>query len=518
MGKVLARWDRTDVACYFFGLVMVLAISGCAENYLYNAARDKQGQAATKAASEAKLIDTVATVEKRFDGLLSLELDATKTRFAHIRELEIRELAFKTKPIQETWIDRIKQRLSRVGGTADWGKVDQLARNAEIKQELVAEHRDSFLDTFLVAAPSCDELIKDPRLPHSVTDKIEKEKQDEAARFIQRFIEPCKEFLDAQKKLEEEYKPSASSEIISAAAQLEADKKKKGKNDEVRKVAEKAVQRAIDEYTQEAKKLEKPEDKDTYKWRVVAAAKKLRDALESLEQGQDAIGMEVLAKERLNHIENVLTAVTEGNVDTSKWDEKLRKSVAVAGSIPALADEAGRILREAERPRLIPLAIAREHQRQIVDEAQKVDAVLARRVAASEKIVEAYRNELNTLLKIYNVLDAKQQRSWQSKSLPQLNKGLDPTGKRLLYELLGEYFDDVPRFQSDQRFWEYRRLATYYEETIERSKSAALMWQNLLEGVTNTLAGYHSAGIKSEDVALLLQALGVVAIGVGVNR
>ena len=131
-----------------------------------------------------------------------MELDGKKIGFANIRELEIRELAFKTEPIQNTWIKRIEQRLSRVGGEADWEKVDQLAMNVEIKQNLAAERRDSFLDTFLVAAPSCDELIKELRLPPSVTDKIEKEKRDEAARFIQRFSEPCKELLDARKDLE----------------------------------------------------------------------------------------------------------------------------------------------------------------------------------------------------------------------------------------------------------------------------------------------------------------------------
>jgi len=517
MGKLPARVDSTGILAYFVALLAALAVSGCAQNYLYNAARDTQGRAAAKAASEFKAIDTVTAVEKRFEGLLGLELDAAKTRHEHIRELEIRELAFKKHPIKDTWIRRIKERLSRVGGEADWDKIDDLTRDAEIKQNLVAEIRDSFFDTFHVAAPLCDELVKERRLPTSVSEKIEKEKREEASGFIRRLIPRCQEFVDARRNLEEA-KPPTGSELADAVAQFKGDQEEKRKNDESRKTAQDALKRAIDEYAKEAKKLEKPEGKDTYRRRVVAAAQKLREALEKIEKEQGAIGIEVLAKEKLNRIDEVLTAAAEGNIDTSRWEGELRKAVVVAGSVPAIADEAKAMLREAGRPRLTPLVIAREHQRQIVEEAAKVDGVLDRRIAASEKIAEAYRSELNTLLRIIRTIDADGQKGWHSKSLLELNKELDPEEKRLLYELLGIYFDDVPRFQSEQRFWEYRRVATFYDETIERSKSAALMWQNLLDGVAGTLAGYHSAGIRPEDLSRLLQALGVVSIGVGVNR
>jgi hypothetical protein len=213
-----------------------------------------------------------------------------------------------------------------------------------------------------------------------------------------------------------------------------------------------------------------------------------------------------------------LTAVAGGNVDTTKWDEGLRKAVAITNTVPSLTDEARKMLRDAGRPRLIPLVMAREHQRQIVDEAQQLDLIITRRIVSSHKIVEAYTNERKALIKTRSLLNEGNQKPWQTKSLSMLNKDLSPKEKRLLYELLGEYFDDVPRFQSEQRFWEYRRLATYYEESIERSKTAAVMWQNLLDGVTNTLAAFHSSGIKTEEIALLLQSLGIVAVGVGVNR
>jgi hypothetical protein len=53
---------------------------GCSQNLLYDATRDKMGQAAVKASSEVKLDDTVSAFEIRFAGLLALEVDAVKTR------------------------------------------------------------------------------------------------------------------------------------------------------------------------------------------------------------------------------------------------------------------------------------------------------------------------------------------------------------------------------------------------------------------------------------------------------
>ena len=505
-------------------LALVLTLSGCASKFLYNGAQDKQGQAAAKAASEYKPVDTVTIAEKRLEGLLVFELDAAEKRLANIRELEIREVAFKKDPIKDTLIKRIEDRLAKVQGNIDCKNVDQLKNVSQLRREmkekenLVESRRDSFLDAFLLAAPSCEELINNKGLPKEIDEKIESTKKEEAANFVRQILPKCKDFVDFQGKLDEALKPGLGTKLSGAIAQLESDKKEKKKNDDERKKAEAALKLAINDYINEVKKLEKPEDKKSYTTLTTEAARKLQAALGNIEEAQKAVGIEVVAKERLNRIEDVISAVAGGNVDTSKWNEDLRKSVAIAGSLPALADETQKMLLEAQRPRLTPLVIAREHQRLIVEESEKVDEVFDRRIKASENIVQAYQNELNTLLHICDQINAEKQKPWHSKPLLQLSKDLDPEQKRLLYELLGIYFDDVPRFQRDEQLWEYRRVATFYDETIVRSKYAAIMWQNLIEGTANILAGYHSTGIKPEDLARLVQALGVLSIGVGVNR
>ena len=118
------------------------------------------GQASVKAVSDVKLNDTVIAVDKRFEGLLALELDAVKVRTAHTRELEIRELAFKTTPIKDTWLARIQTRLSAiVGGTANWEQASAIRMEIKVNQVRVIERQDSFRDEFLLTSrPSLERL------------------------------------------------------------------------------------------------------------------------------------------------------------------------------------------------------------------------------------------------------------------------------------------------------------------------------------------------------------------------
>jgi hypothetical protein len=127
-------------------------------------------------------------------------------------------------------------------------------------------------------------------------------------------------------------------------------------------------------------------------------------------------------------------------------------------------------------------------------------------------MVDASVDEANSLVVVRNVVE-----QWRSKTMDQVTADPSPATRRALYEALGRYFDDVARFQRDQRLWEYRYVATSYDEAIVHSKYAALMWQNLNEGIAATLAGYHGSGIKPETIAEFLKAFGIIVIGIGVN-
>ncbi|BCA56929.1 hypothetical protein W02_40690 [Nitrospira sp. KM1] len=105
-------------------------------------------------------------------------------RFENIRDLEIREVAFTNKPIKDTWLKRMGDRIKKIGGSTDWIKVDELGREPETRERLVAERRDAFLDTFVVEAPSCKALNEQPKLSMSILETIAMEKRDQTTLII----------------------------------------------------------------------------------------------------------------------------------------------------------------------------------------------------------------------------------------------------------------------------------------------------------------------------------------------
>lgn len=67
----------------------ILVLAGCANSPLYNEARDKQGQALTKATAQVDLQQTIDQIDKRFIALRQIEAETLVARQATNRDLEI---------------------------------------------------------------------------------------------------------------------------------------------------------------------------------------------------------------------------------------------------------------------------------------------------------------------------------------------------------------------------------------------------------------------------------------------
>lgn len=57
-----------------FSVLFAFALGGCASNILYNEPRDKQAQAAKKAASEVSLLPAMDALDKKYSALSQLEI------------------------------------------------------------------------------------------------------------------------------------------------------------------------------------------------------------------------------------------------------------------------------------------------------------------------------------------------------------------------------------------------------------------------------------------------------------
>ncbi len=65
---------------------------------------------------------------------------------------------------------------------------------------------------------------------------------------------------------------------------------------------------------------------------------------------------------------------------------------------------------------------------------------------------------------------------------------------------------------------DFRLIALEYNPSLDESANALSQWQNLIEVPLGQLATFHASGITPADIAALIQAAGVGAIGAGVNK
>jgi hypothetical protein len=89
--------------------------------------------------------------------------------------------------------------------------------------------------------------------------------------------------------------------------------------------------------------------------------------------------------------------------------------------------------------------------------------------------------------------------------------------KREIHRMLTELSNAWTFGYLPQQLAEYHRIALSHDSALDSSEIAFLRWQNLLAIPIDQLVTLHGTGIKPEDIASLIQALGLGSIAAGVN-
>ena len=190
--------------------------------------------------------------------------------------------------------------------------------------------------------------------------------------------------------------------------------------------------------------------------------------------------------------------------------------MATVRDLPLLADEADKLLKEAKKPRLVPLLAAIDYQKLVLQGLEEAQRAKRKQADAARKALEAATKEADALVKVLNILEKNS--SWKNKSISALDATLSSTEKRELYRALALYADQVQQFRIETAAWKTRGLVAQYEAGLIRSKFSANEWDALIDTMATVLADYHAAGIKNADLAEFFKALGLVAIGIGVAQ
>ncbi|QSI75348.1 hypothetical protein [Niveibacterium microcysteis] len=522
---------RSAVVC---ACVAVTSLAGCATPLFYDENRDKQGQDLKKAVAEAKVADTVGGLEKSFSDMAGLEETRARDRAAYLfdRELQIvskaENLASKydsgkgtTDGLYTVVAARLKDLMGKTRTTDDQKAYSAIKAKIESRQRTLDQSLTVFLGTTGHRFDSCQAVYKqlaDPAQSDNQpsTEFLESFPADrrELARLkFPEVVDKCKEIDDALKERSEFFVADTEPRLMTLQTRLDELQKELGDYDRDLNAARaklKADQKAASTPAEGPGTLEKVEDR----------AKRLGEVVSSLAEGVRAVsdaGEHALAVERLARLEGLLHAIagtpTDGKVALSEDD---RVAVAIIRDLPALADEADKLMKDAARPRLIPFVAAVEQQTIVVRGFEAVRAAKVRRMDAVRRQVAAVMDEVDALVRVLAELDCEP--TWHKRSVGALLADLKGQQRVRFLLALAVYADEVKAYRVEGAALAARVNAIAYDEGLIRSKFAAAQWDALINMMATVLADYHAAGIKKADLAEFFKALGLVTIGVGVAQ
>jgi len=496
--------------------------------------RDKQAQDLKKAVADATIADTVGGMEKSFSDMATLEETRAKERAAYLFEQELRvvsratSLESKYDPDKATTdglhtvVDaRLKKLLGRPANADDLKRYR--ANQVRIRARL--EARDQSFTVFLgavghrfdscqaVYAQSAAPAIPDDKPSSAFLDSLPVDRRDTALQKFSEVVETCKKLDETLTERAKFFGGGTQSQLEVFETRSETLQKELADYDRELGAARAKLrvdQRAIPASADPSNNLQRVEDR----------AKRLGEVVRTLADGLGALsapGGHALAVERLARLEALLGSIagtpTDAKVTLSDDD---RVAVAIIRDLPALADEADKLLKDAARPRLVPFVAAVEQQKIVVRGFEAVRAAKLKRLDAARKQVAAAGDEGDALVRVLDTLERNA--IWKTRSIATLLADLQDRQRTAFLRALAVYADEVKAYRVEGAALAARVDAITYEEGLARSKFAAAQWDALIDMMATVLADYHAAGIKKADLAEFFKALGLVTIGVGVAQ
>lgn len=513
-------------------VLLAFACSSCST--FYSETRDKQGMAAKEAWAGVDVSGQIATARKNHAALLAKQLE-TESALARARRDQLARAIATGGTVEDKLAKPVRAALASLAGTraqADaW--LQALADQAFASRSLLKFEAE--FKRFGVEMPPCDRLALEKEqaalkawlaahpIPAQVVEQANIGAKAACAKpelaAADRFSLPTgmlQSTRDAQ---------------VKASAGL-ADLRARG-------LAERNAYRAAKAaYDAAAKALEV--DPNATRDQLQAAAKKLQEAAETLAALQDVFSVRFLAQEQQDSIDKLLTTIADTPAGAAPAAGSSRAAVALV-LLPRLIDATRSSLADAEKPRLVPLLLAK-------DLAQIRADAAAREIVAQETLVEllqlklywlsertrALRDALinldGTVRSDGTVLLAALDRplmstvAYDALSPVSAKPGADDAAgtKRLddkirLWKAASFYLDSEGRLAAEAGKIDYQVNALQHEIAITYAESNIQQWSKLISTSVDQLAAYGAAGIKKEDIVALLNSLTLLWIGKGVN-
>jgi hypothetical protein len=569
-GDSMANWiSRTRV-----GILATLAtpflIFGCAGIHLYDAGKDSTAKDVKTKYTELKLPGVIAIEQQNLAALLEEELAAVREAHSLRLDLALLRIIDDDEPIGATITGRtmeasqtrpnsFSRRLTELGYADIVALRAFLAASALLssRAEAVGVRDDLIYAKAGRRAPACgapDSAKALNEILGSVTDPVKRGMLEIDSQAYER---ACAEYLAEERRQEatlgagevsRAYADWRSAQTALAGQRLNAQE------------LEQSLKKASEEY-EAAIKVEQAAGTSENRARVEKAAGALRDTLKQAGKASDAVGVPALSGSRIQAIDTVLTVLSGGRIDDKRVSEPdVRQATLVAGEVPALVGEIDVFAQHSRAPAVSPLVIEKQHQLLLRDDALRRVSFAVQRVSLLETKYNALVAEARYLLaqhdSVCNVLqpaDAKKRikcdtlqaslndNTWTctyrlertneaAPPMPQdcaklgltWGQGLrdgTPPEKRALWEAIAGLGGRLAIARPLQDETDLRLAHLSHLEVAASDEFAIRAWDGLISTPVNQLAAYHQTGIKPAELAdLIVKAIGLGAIGIGVNR
>lgn len=535
---------RTLVTAAVLGWLTV-AVGGCGL-HLHRPSDAKQARTTSDTFKELKLDAAIVTARTNLETLTTAELE-TRKKFGQmlVRRDLLSVIAFapvgaSDESLPRGWPKLVKETgdaLGKYGLVAGdppefakdgVGQLRLITRRLENADNLALELRvyDSLVKTYTLpgkAATQKTDCAQVPPLSDLPSQKPDLEDSDEWDHYRTHIVAACERVRKARSTLDEMEKV------------LQRDQGYRLMSDEIRagetalKTSEAQAKELAERYAKAKKDLADAEDRlskatvgaqteeakkrvDTAKADVTKGVKALNEALDA---AKSVPLLDVIVKSDLL-AEVIANAKFLSGDAKSPAHETTKEFVAALNRYP---DIAGR-LRAASEPGvnvfILELALQRLEYEKLVGERATTQDVLALRKAKRETQIEAAAawGRIMEYMKSPDFPDAVRKRLKSDRVAEVLSDGQSPLIRQaVLNYVAAKLLEEV-----DLTAFDIRLADRYYRMSLDFSETALHARSDLIRAPLQEITVYHEGGIRPEEVAALLHAIGLGVIGAGVNR
>ena len=481
---------------FIVAAVLSLLSTGCAGTHLYNADDHKAAQDAVAALTAASP-DKVFQASRANLAILAARQEAQARDVVLAgRKLDFYGLTKDGKVDGAKVKSHIDTLLSRLLGSSDEQAVDavgmvkgRLSRQSTLRDTLDGRAA-SFAGTG-VRVPPC---VAEKALPAFADFKHDDPTGDLAALY-QSYTQECGRVLAAEAQGEDW--PSLAGTLGAASVAANDARARLAGLDLAAAAAKKTADAAAAALKQaaeavaQAAEVKLPALQKDLSEKAEAAAK----AVDGL-AGSGLIGEEEAARQRLAHIDAILTALADNTAATDKPASTEQVAVAYLKSLGTVSEGIGRLQAKARMPALTPLILERDRQKYLLLAAQLAQAAAHKRLTYLDDQVAALLDEAVLLKRAREEADAGKQDA-------------------ALHSLALAYSDAMARAEVA------RVRVLIHDETavLAQDENAIGAWYTLAQVPVKQLEAFHASGVKPEEIGgLASQVVLLGAIAWGVNK